>query len=728
MPRLINVPGRGVVSFPDGMTNDQIEQAIKNNVTQTAKPTPMSQPEAALTSLANAGRKSMYGLLQPFWEGGAFGDEWAQKSKQWNAMQEARSQQASDEYPWQSALSNTVGEAALAYALPFTKAKTVLGTLGKMAGVNAALGLGQSVPEGGSRVFNGALNAATSFAFPGSTMLANKLADVIHKPATYVAQQVMGGIDNVEATIARKAAGERIGVDLTPAEASGSPLAGSTQGKLGQSRKGSAKAQELNEARLLQEKKAIGGLMDDVSKSGDDYVTLYHGTKPDNVKSIMQSELKQTGPYDKIYQDGFRFNNQTVTDNPDLALMHGKGLVKIQIPKSQVDDYFDVRTYDDGSKAYGLKKPIPKDFITDASKGAGYESLSPQEAVRRTTQKIFKNKKDALEAQAEPYYEKARRQEVDPQVIEAISKQDGTIEKAINETLADPHYRADMEGYPANSIKVLDLAKRRIDAQIKQAKGNAMTPGNDDLVRVLTDSKKRLVGYIDSVSDDYKTARKIYGEGAIPLKQLRDSPIGKLASLDDRHVKDVAKTIFDPGQTDPKVLRQIQREISKESPETWQRITRQYMENALDGTDVKGSIFYNKFLKSDRKFNQLMIALDGNPAAQQKLGDMREAFKHLINPRTPRAAATLSATSMSGPRESVTAVKKIAIDVIGAKYDEAAVELIHSKKWDQELKAIRGIKDSKVRNMRRLDILNKILSQKESATANEIFTEKEDKQ
>jgi hypothetical protein len=49
MPQQIEVPGMGVVEFPDGMSDDQIAAAIKQNMPATAAPAAQPQPSAGIT-------------------------------------------------------------------------------------------------------------------------------------------------------------------------------------------------------------------------------------------------------------------------------------------------------------------------------------------------------------------------------------------------------------------------------------------------------------------------------------------------------------------------------------------------------------------------------------------------------------------------------------------------------------------------------------------------------
>lgn len=190
---------------------------------------------------------------------------------------------------------------------------------------------------------------------------------------------------------------------------------------------------------------------------------------------------------------------------------------------------------------------------------------------------------------------------------------------------------------------------------------------------------------MDEYSPTYELARSIYGDGAKPLQALKESDIGRIADLPDRQLKNVSKIIFDPAQTDRKVMSRMRNQIGSQSPGAWNQIVRNEMERRLDKTSGDGVSFYTKILKGNRDFNQFLTATKGIPGAQKRLIDMRTAFKNIINPTSSRTAASLSKSSLDVPRSTLQAVKDIASNVLGGRYDKAFVEFITNPKWDKEL-------------------------------------------
>lgn len=775
MAQLVEVPGQGVIEFPDNMSDAQITEAIENNILKPREK--MSIPMAAAVSVSNAPRRLTHGILQPVLESGLLGDTVAAKSKAFSQEKEAQAEQAMQDHPLVSTLAESRGNLGVGLLFPGGSAKTVLGQIGAGVAANAALGGAQYVPEGGSRLFNSALGGVIGATFPAAFGAANKVADAIKKPMSYVAKNVMGGIDD-QAALATKTAANRIGVNLTPAEASGSPLVAQAQGKLGTSKEGALMLQKFGNDRAAQEKSAISGLLDDISPDSAPAAESVRNTAK-NIQSDLTSKMSA-----REQQSLNGFLDDISPNNTDVA-----------------------------------------------------------GAVRQTAKNIIKQREDQLIRNSNPLYEASYRQSVEPNKLKDLMKKDGTIEKAVNDVLSDPRYRVELEGYQPNSIKVLDLAKRRIDAQIDAAKGTAMVPGDQDLVRVLTDSKKRLIGALDGFSRDYKQAREIYSEGSKPLTALRNSnigkiadlddiqlknvskiifdanetnpkvladirdqiynkspelwrtlirnefdrrlskasnleegqnfskalfknskdlqqfmiavkpipgmqdrvlaamntfskskpitqinntPIGKIAAMDDIQIKNISKTIFDPSQTDTKVLRQLRDKISKENPEAWRGIVRNEMERRLDNTNSGGSSFYSKVLKSDRAFNQFIVATEKIPGATQKLIDMRTTFKNLINPISPATSSRLAKSSLDVPRSTYEAATKAISNFTGGKYDKAAISLITSNKWDKELAKIKAVKSPVERGQLYANLLAKVTTLGAANSANDIFKKEEE--
>lgn len=333
----------------------------------------------------------------------------------------------------------------------------------------------------------------------------------------------------------------------------------------------------------------------------------------------------------------------------------------------------------------------------------GNERLAEQKnAFTNLQKKISPNKKNALldtrqaakdaiaarektlSEQVEPLYEQARKEEISPDRFAKLTKSDKTIENAVNAVRTDPAYSVEISGYSPNSIKILDLAKRRIDADIEKALKN----NDGDRARVLTASKNRLVQATDQFSPTYKEARSTYEEGIKPIEQLKNSKLGQIANIKDVNVKSISKMIFDPAQTDIKVLKQIRDEIRGQNPQVWDDLINNELTRLMSKGEVRGSTIFKQVLENDNVFNQLITALDHNPAAKKDLIYMRRAWKDLTNIESPRQGHGLTATGMKDARNDISAVIDMYTKMTNSEADIKALRVIYSKDWQDKLNKI----------------------------------------
>lgn len=349
----------------------------------------------------------------------------------------------------------------------------------------------------------------------------------------------------------------------------------------------------------------------------------------------------------------------------------------------------------------GQEKAAVRTFLDDLSP----DGSSAAEDIRAAAMKSLTGKEQALAKSAKPLYQSSAKQIVSDEKMAALVNEP-IITDALKKIGNDPIFASELRGFEPNSIKVLDLTKRNIDDGIE----SAMRGGEKNKARLLMGAKEKLLSVMDEASPDYAAARSLYSEGAKPLEKLRNSYVGKLANLSDQQLKSVSKTIFDPGQTDVKVLAKMRNEISKSNPDAWRRVIRNEMERRLDQSagDYAGSTFYGKILRSDRDFKQFMTATEGYPKIQKKLSDMRLAFKDLIEPVSAKTAARLSKSSLDVPRSTMQAAIDFAKNVTGGQYDQAAIKLITNNTWDKEFSKISKISNKQIRAQKLNALMGKI--------------------
>lgn len=327
--------------------------------------------------------------------------------------------------------------------------------------------------------------------------------------------------------------------------------------------------------------------------------------------------------------------------------------------------------------------------------------------VRDVSKTIINNKKIALQEKAAPYYAKAETQLVNK------TFDDPTINNAIESVLKDPVYSQELKGVAPNSIKVLDVAKKRLDDDI----GVAIRSGENHKASLLTKSKNNLVKEMDEVSSDYKKARSIYSEDLPSIKALEDSAIGKISNMNDEQLKNVSNTVFSSGAKDAKRIDLYRNEISKEAPEVWNALIRNHLEDKISKGQVNGSSFYKNVLQNENEYKNLQLALKGNPVALKKLHIVKTAFANLIGNKTAKTAAGLAKSSLEAPRSSLQYAVGGAKKLLFGNYDKAAVDLITGGKWDQELLAL-GKKSKHAQTMGLADILKRSVASTGVATEN----------
>lgn len=364
-------------------------------------------------------------------------------------------------------------------------------------------------------------------------------------------------------------------------------------------------------------------------------------------------------------------------------------------------------------------------FLDDLSSST--ESAANE--IRASAKKIIRQQQDALSDKAAPIYKKAFESSVDDETARGLLS-DPVLGKYAKEVRQSPLYQTEIGRVQGQSeklnyitgitgrvkkvglsdglkgVRFWDLVKRRIDDEIE----SAMRSGERNRARILEQSRQKVVQSLDSVSDDYAAARAIYGEGAKPLQAIRESAVGRIANLNDDKLKRVSKTLFDPSETDPQVLGKLRDNFIKDNPDAWRRVIRNEIERRLDSVkgERTGSTFYNTILSKDRDFRMFLNATKGMPEVRKTLIDMRRVWKDLINPESVKGAAGKAKSSLDVPRSSVEAAVNFIKNNLGAQADRAAVELITSPNWADEVKRIAQIDSKRKREQSLLEMIIQI--------------------
>lgn len=441
---------------------------------------------------------------------------------------------------------------------------------------------------------------------------------------------------------------------------------------------------------------SIGGAFGAASpifRKGGEYVGKGLDLGKDALKAAYSSVLRGFGSEHHILKDMLkRYSNKEISEalkNQEYGKKLGVKLTPAEAGKSEIGGKYEGNLGDsvEGErKLYDFKKgqkEAQKESIESLANKIHPSNENASEETRKAAQNVIKKKEKALRQRAKPYYKAAENKIIPPNTLNKLTK-DGNIEKAWKQVLEDPKYKADIEGYAPNSIKVLDRVKKKLDGDMKAA----LRSGNSDDVRLLKLAKDKLVKELDKVSPEYKKARSIYSTESPLIDLVRNREVGKIAKLKDTQLKNVSNIIFDPKQTDPKVMARLRDEISKENPNAWAKLVRNAMENKLPSvnlgtTEQHGTNFYRKILADDKTYNLFHSSLKGNTEAQKRLEMMKSVYKDLVNKPTVKGAHALAQSNVDKSRSSAQYWKKMLHAMNGGKFDKAAVEIITNDKWQK---------------------------------------------
>lgn len=330
-----------------------------------------------------------------------------------------------------------------------------------------------------------------------------------------------------------------------------------------------------------------------------------------------------------------------------------------------------------------------------------YGKVSPEDKIvsfdiRKAANNAIEKMKNERQDAVEGLYENSYNDLADPKRVLLLENKSKTIKNAIDAALADPVYSEELAGYPRNSIKVLDYAKRKIDAQIAQAQKFE----DYNAVRALTQTKNNFLNAIDNFSNTYKKARDVYNELSGPIDEVEQSQLGAVSRLTDRNLKNVSKVIFDPSQTDIKTLHKIKEHVQSQDPAAWDSIVRNEMQRIMITGKNRGGTgvdFFNKVLSNDVRYKQFEAALDHNPIALEQLRNMKKAWENLINIETPKTAAGQSASGVNKSRNWMDALIDQWHEMIGGERQSQALKFMYSPKWQKKFDEIGRIKNRNAR-------------------------------
>lgn len=646
--KIVEIPGVGRVAFPESMSNEEIAQAIQRDILkQPPKEKPRSFGKELGRQAGLAGRQIIQGLnMVP----GMLVDAAATTAR---------------------------------HNIPINPTLDILNRSLKSVGVDISEGID---PRGTRAVLSEQLTRA---GFPEPENAQERIVGDINEAlvgggsVTGVAQRVPGAVAQTIAAAPRLAAASEF---MGAGAASGAREAGlPAWAQLGAGLLGGLTAP----AAAL----AGPGLRRAVSGAGD-VIQQFRGKRTDGmVEEFAGTELPRDAQrrLRSAERIGEPITPAEALGDPILAARQGA-----------------LGTSDEGARQmvnFGNQRAAKQEQNIDRLLDSLSSGRSAAADVRTTAKRIVKEQQDALSAQAAPLYEEAYKVRL-PKEARARLEADPVLVAAAKRIERDPVFQKALGDADRDSLKFWDFVKREVDDQGQQFRqAGARQKGG-----LVTDSTGVLKNVLDDLSPDYVAARAIYGEGAKPLQAIREGAVGRIAALSDDKLKNVSKILFDPRETDPKVLNQLRKQFLKEDPDAWKGIMRNEIERRLDATKggKTGSNFYNTILAKDRDFRLFLNASRGMPEVQRTLMDMRRVWKDLINTESVKGAAGKAKSSLDVPRSSLEAAGNLIKNFAGGQADQAAVKLITDPKWSDELARIAKIKNQAAREKALINAIDQV--------------------
>jgi hypothetical protein len=285
------------------------------------------------------------------------------------------------------------------------------------------------------------------------------------------------------------------------------------------------------------------------------------------------------------------------------------------------------------------------------SKGAIEGEKSSKERIKQEKGLInsllnnIYDKSTASDNKISDLYKTAYKWNMKQEVVNKL-KSDSLINEAFEKVSKDKVWQRKLEGAPENNFAYLDKVRRSLSDE----EGKLLRSGEKSKASEYTDARNTLTEIMDNSSSAYKKARA----------------------------------------------------------EAQRKIIRSQVQKKLNTSEIKGSDFYNKIIKNENKFDDLVSSLKNVPEAQQQLRDMKLIFKDLVNPSKPKQTAYQSASSTNQARGSLEKAIQMWDQVFNKERNYESVKFTRNMdKWVSELQEARA-KGNKARTESVLsDILGK---------------------
>lgn len=342
------------------------------------------------------------------------------------------------------------------------------------------------------------------------------------------------------------------------------------------------------------------------------------------------------------------------------------------------------------------------------------------ERARNAARTSIENMKRIRAERSSPLYKEAFDKGADVDTTPIVSQLDETIETMpeggeVSKTLK--RIRKLMTGTGENkpSLQYLHNVKLEIDQML--SKQGETSLGNTTK-RYVTEVKDMLLDAMDKGSSEYRQARDLFAQNSPAINALQDSVVGKIARLDDVQLKQVASSIFDPAQTNPRVLMDAKKAIQTTDPDAWNEIVRTELERRLGSikaTTEAGTVenlpgqLYRALFPNEKSTKVLINALDDE--GKKNLNYLRTALgrARLGRPGGSQTAARqeikeelkggVSSAIRDFIKEPISSTANYGVNTLTMSTQERALnqrvkalaDALYDPTWKAEMKALRKL-------------------------------------
>ncbi len=307
------------------------------------------------------------------------------------------------------------------------------------------------------------------------------------------------------------------------------------------------------------------------------------------------------------------------------------------------------------------------EVLTTQNRAAGdavqefIEGIAPSEAIVRGPERFRTASQKAVDAQrvirkekTSPIYKEAFKNKEKLNVDNVVATIDDKLTEFPETGQVSKSLRSVKEFVSGeNNLQKLHNAKLEIDQLItKTGEGSLGNTTKSQLLEI----QDELLQTMDSISPEYRAARELFSKESAPVDAIKNSILGKIANFKDTDLKRISRTIFDPAETDPKIVANARKSIESIDPGAWDDLLRVELERRMG--DMTADIAEGGLLATENTPAFLKRALFGPPGNPKPRRILFSAVSPEQKKNLTYLETALKRASLGRPGGSQTAIRQ----------------------------------------------------------------------